>query len=626
MIPTQQRTKVIADFNNEKKFVIEASAEAFRIISNNLYSDPVAAIVRELGCNAYDSQVEANNIVPFDIHFPTTDKPQFIIRDYGTGMTKEKVYDVYTSVFTSDKRTTNSQTGCLGLGSKTPFALFDSFSVDSYVDGTLYSWIIYKDNEGIPCATLISESETDEPNGVRITIDIQSKYIYDFQNKVNCLSPFKVQPNSNITIPQYNYLYKTTNYGLVNDNYRMHSMALMGNVLYNINVNAFSNLTNNQRNILNSGGVHFFFDIGELSFSASREELNLDVLTQNKIKEKIQNYIDDFIKLVQLEVDDCNNLIDAYRVYCKYRNRAITIEKCEYKGYSLINPKPISVEYQTVYQSKTNNYTTIDLYNAQQIQKIIINDLSRGAISRMRHNGYCGYRYALMEQEQYDKFLVELKATKSPFEVEYASKLESKKRSSIKSSIPEIGVYNGSYRSYDAWTKSELGDGYYVILYRNQVLWNNKAYSFDQFRRILKMVDVKEKIYGVKKKYQDKIEKTKMRHLFDVVNDILKKEASTVFEYSSKDLSNVFRYNIRYRLPQSIKDVIKENLELYNQRSTANNILQRQKILGVTHELKSVDKYEYYLNKVKKYPLLLDQSITTEQVSEYTQLIDKKIN
>ena len=46
-----------ADFE-ESKFSIEASAKAFFILSDGLYSNKIKAVVRELSTNAYDSHVE----------------------------------------------------------------------------------------------------------------------------------------------------------------------------------------------------------------------------------------------------------------------------------------------------------------------------------------------------------------------------------------------------------------------------------------------------------------------------------------------------------------------------------------------------------------------------------------
>ena len=41
-------------------FKIKANAKAFKILTSNLYTDVPLAIVRELGCNAYDAHIAAS--------------------------------------------------------------------------------------------------------------------------------------------------------------------------------------------------------------------------------------------------------------------------------------------------------------------------------------------------------------------------------------------------------------------------------------------------------------------------------------------------------------------------------------------------------------------------------------
>ena len=114
------------NFSNEKKFTIETNGVAFKVLSSSLYEKPIVAIVRELLSNAFDSHIAANNIAtPVEIHLPTLEESYFSITDYGTSLTEEEVYSIYTSFFSSTKRDNNNQTGCFGLGSKTPFAYSD---------------------------------------------------------------------------------------------------------------------------------------------------------------------------------------------------------------------------------------------------------------------------------------------------------------------------------------------------------------------------------------------------------------------------------------------------------------------------------------------------------------------
>ena len=153
-----------------KSFSIKASPVAFDILSSKLYSNPILAIVRELCTNAYDSHKAAEKEdVPIKINLPSYMEPNFIIRDYGIGLSKEDVMEMYTTFFSSTKSDSNDFTGCFGLGSKTPFSYTSSFSVNSYWNGTKYYFIATK-KDGLPHIFFVKEESTDECNGLEISI------------------------------------------------------------------------------------------------------------------------------------------------------------------------------------------------------------------------------------------------------------------------------------------------------------------------------------------------------------------------------------------------------------------------------------------------------------------------
>lgn len=168
-----------------KAFSIKASPIAFDILSSKLYSDPILAIVRELLTNAYDSHKAAGTLdTPIHLNIPNRLEPNFVIRDYGTGLPKDDVLTLYTTFFDSTKATTNDFTGCFGLGSKTPFSYTSSFTVNSYLDGMKYSFIIMK-KDGYPQIIPVGDAPTDENNGLEINIPVQSEDYYKFQIAIN---------------------------------------------------------------------------------------------------------------------------------------------------------------------------------------------------------------------------------------------------------------------------------------------------------------------------------------------------------------------------------------------------------------------------------------------------------
>jgi len=165
--------------SNTTQYSIKASAKAFKILSDGLYSDKIAAPIRELATNAYDAHVAKGNInTPFDVHLPSVAEPWFAIRDYGIGMSKQELQTTYTTYFDSNKTHSNDFVGCMGLGSKTPFTLSDAFTVTSVKDNKKTTVINYLD-EDVPNFSIISEENTNEASGTEIKFTPTEANTYD---------------------------------------------------------------------------------------------------------------------------------------------------------------------------------------------------------------------------------------------------------------------------------------------------------------------------------------------------------------------------------------------------------------------------------------------------------------
>lgn len=84
------------------------------LLSSKLYSNPEKSFIREIVSNAWDSHVEAG----------TTDTPVIVrldkknssitVRDYGTGLSKERFENVYCNIGSSTKRESNDYIGGFG--------------------------------------------------------------------------------------------------------------------------------------------------------------------------------------------------------------------------------------------------------------------------------------------------------------------------------------------------------------------------------------------------------------------------------------------------------------------------------------------------------------------------------
>lgn len=178
-------------------FSILANGKAFRILIDGLYADKPRAIVRELWSNAYDSHRDAGKgDVPFDCHLPTRFAPHFSVRDYGVSLDHDDVMGLYATVFQSTKEKSNVGVGKFGLGSKTPFAYSDQFTVTVWKDGKKRLYNAYINEEEIPTISLFHEEDSDEPQGVEVSFAVKPQDIENFIRAAKfTIIGFDVKPN-----------------------------------------------------------------------------------------------------------------------------------------------------------------------------------------------------------------------------------------------------------------------------------------------------------------------------------------------------------------------------------------------------------------------------------------------
>jgi len=306
--------------SNEREFSIKGSAKAFKILSDGLYSDKILAVIRELSCNAKDSHVDAGKgDVPFEIHLPNTLEPWFAVTDNGIGLCNEDVENMYSTYFESTKTDSNEVTGCLGLGSKSPFAYVDSFTVESRWNGKLTLFSCFYNEAGIPSITMMGEPmNTTEHNGLTVKMAVREQDMREFASKAaNVLRRFIPAPtvtgNTSYAIKTVEYLVEGTDWKLVKgENHYSESKvnAIQGNVTYPISRNSLGDLTETQRAIMDLS-VDMFFNIGELDVAANREALGYDNTTIANIKAKLDVVATEIAPLFQDKFKDCKTLWEA---------------------------------------------------------------------------------------------------------------------------------------------------------------------------------------------------------------------------------------------------------------------------------------------------------------------------
>lgn len=296
------------------EFKMKTSRKAFQILSD-LYSDKYLAIVRELGCNAHDSHVAAGKSdVPFTIHLPNALEPWLTIQDFGTGISDENIYSIYTTYFESTKTNTNEQIGCLGLGSKSPFCYTDNFLVTSIFNGKKSIYNAYFNENTTPTISLMGSSDTDEPNGVAIQIPVRNTDYISFADAVKvAFRFFDIKPvitGGKINWDENKPTFSSTDWACYEHLSYGQCYAIMGGVAYPVNSYSVGE-TLKYGGMINKLGLVMKFEIGQLEFTPSREALSYTPSTIKAIQNKLDSVRDGFKVKAQQIIDESDNLLGA---------------------------------------------------------------------------------------------------------------------------------------------------------------------------------------------------------------------------------------------------------------------------------------------------------------------------
>lgn len=350
-----------AETQSRGKFGIQATGKAFWILSNALYQHKVRAVVREVGCNAYDAHISAGTTDrPFDVTLPSAGDPHFRVRDYGIGLAEDKFIEIYTTYFGSTKSESNEETGGLGLGSKTPFIMSKTFTVHSYYNGVDYMWHSFVNDNGEPDVMLLNKRPTTEPNGLLVIVPVgqgqseternalfrefvtEAKNIYQWFDTIPNVKSGEdeIQIVSRLRSPDTTYTsLAVTGVGTQT---RVHYdseqrstsqsntvLIKMGNVVYPYNLSETRNLDRFGGNIihteqlikyitrngrLNPTDQHLVIEVamGDVDFAPSREALSLNNSTELMIINAIVRFMTIFAQSIQAGIDQATTTFEKY--------------------------------------------------------------------------------------------------------------------------------------------------------------------------------------------------------------------------------------------------------------------------------------------------------------------------
>lgn len=298
------------------KATIKATPKIFNFFADQTYADKPVAICRELVANGIDAHTAAGKSdVPVEVHLPTSLDPVFKVKDFGTGMPHDFVmgpFMAYTDGSTKDQ--SDEQIGGFGIGSKSPFAYCDQFTLRVTHDGVLSVYTMFKDTDGVPSIGLQGQKTTDEANGVEVSFPVEDSDIASFrvaaQKALQHFKPLPVVLNGEVKAPEYSHegagwALRQTGSGELG--------VIMGGVRYPVVKDSLEyELRHNSKLMpLLDYGIDLTLPIGACGIALSREALSYDKRTSESIKNGLENILGDVVATFANMFDDAPTLWQA---------------------------------------------------------------------------------------------------------------------------------------------------------------------------------------------------------------------------------------------------------------------------------------------------------------------------
>lgn len=308
MIPIKEERELVssgAEASIAFSISSKDSVHIMGILRDQLYSDKILAVLREIGANAQDANASAGRRdVPIRVTLPTLEDPTLRIRDSGPGLSLEDVRTVFSQYGASTKRDSNEAVGMLGIGSKSPFAYSDSFMVTSWHGATrsIYNAVI--DPSGAGQIDLLDVSPCDaSETGVEVAMGVRPRDIPAFYERASRLFiHFDPRPIINMSIPPRGAM-RVIRGGEIEECEGPGLglwVAVMGCIPYDIRLDQLesgpggSELSRAVHRI--SGVLHF--PVGDLQVAASRESLKYGDSTRRVLIQRLNDAVEQYVALL----------------------------------------------------------------------------------------------------------------------------------------------------------------------------------------------------------------------------------------------------------------------------------------------------------------------------------------
>ena len=366
----------------------EGLAHIFNVLRNQLYSNKHKAVLREYATNAVDAHIEAGIPErPIEVTLPSSLNYNLTIRDFGNGLTEKEVEEVYCFYGESTKRNTNSQTGMLGIGSKSAFAYGDNFVINSFVGGVKHVYNAFIDVSKVGQISKLGEEKSNEESGVEIVIPVNKDDIKIFsETAVEIFQYFKVRPiikGASIQFDKREAFFKADGWkwlatrtmaGLYHNGGS--AVVVMGGIGYPIDFHSLDYKGEDYAAVhaMNRDNLVIYVEIGDLEISASREQLQYTEYTKKNLAKKLQCVRGEIAELVSKEFSNCKTLFEAKSLLGSLMDFSTGL----YDFYKIVQDKIVFNGKKVLDSSFAFNSELVSLKkfaSSRRSRKLVLNDV-----------------------------------------------------------------------------------------------------------------------------------------------------------------------------------------------------------------------------------------------------------
>lgn len=310
------------NLNETGRFSIQFDGKMAHMLSTQIYSNAMAAAIREPICNALDASDEVY------IQVPTKMDPTFAVEDKGPGMSHDMVMKLFSTYGWSDKDTSDEKTGGFGIGSKAPLAYVDTFNVESWQNGTKRTYFVYKGDDMVPRVSFVHGEDTERKNGVRISFSVPRNEMREFTDElhdvVDVCVPFPTLSDG--YTPEKEVDKDTTVFE--GDGWRLERHSIYGsrnrtkviqqNVRYSVDSRNLEGFTREKRRIIEENSLTIYAPNGSVDPTPSREQLIYNEKTTQFLEDVITSIVESLLTETQKYISEAKTYWDACCNYKEY--------------------------------------------------------------------------------------------------------------------------------------------------------------------------------------------------------------------------------------------------------------------------------------------------------------------